>query len=91
MDKLAIITGNANPELAKEICQHLGIFLTKALVGRFSEGEIRVHIEENVRGKDVFIVQPTCRPANDNFMELLILITLENVVVKKIGQQKNIL
>ncbi len=74
MNNLAIITGNANPELAKEICQHLGIFLTKALVGRFSEGEIRVHIEENVRGKDVFIVQPTCRPANDNFMELLILI-----------------
>ena len=74
MDKLAVITGNANPELAKEICQHLGIFLTKALVGRFSEGEIRIHIEENVRGKDVFIVQPTCRPANDNFMELLILI-----------------
>ncbi|MDD3374571.1 MAG: ribose-phosphate pyrophosphokinase [Candidatus Omnitrophica bacterium] len=74
MNKLAIITGNANPELAKEICQHLGIFLTKALVGRFSEGEIRVHIEENVRGKDVFIVQSTCRPTNDNFMELLILI-----------------
>lgn len=74
MTELAVITGNANPELAKQICQHLGIFLSKAFVGRFSEGEVRVHVEENVRGKDVFIVQSTCRPANDNFMELLILI-----------------
>ena len=74
MNELAIITGNANPTLAKEICQHLGIFVSKALVGQFSEGETRIQVEENVRGKDVFIVQPTCKPANDNFMELLILI-----------------
>ncbi|MDP8266330.1 MAG: ribose-phosphate pyrophosphokinase [Candidatus Aceula meridiana] len=74
MNELAIITGNANPVLAKEICQHLGIFVSKALVGQFSEGEIRVQVEENVRGKDVFIVQPTCKPTNDNFMELLVLI-----------------
>jgi len=74
MNELAVITGNANPVLAKEICQHLGIFVSKALVARFSEGEIRVQVEENVRGKDVFIVQPTCNPANDNFMELLVLI-----------------
>ncbi len=74
MNDLCILSGNANPELAKQICQHLGIFLSKALVSRFSEGEIRVQVDENVRGKDVFIVQSTCRPANDNFMELLILI-----------------
>jgi ribose-phosphate pyrophosphokinase len=74
MDKLCVFSGNANLELSRQICQHLGIFLSKALIGRFSEGEIRVQVDENVRGKDVFIVQPTCRPANDNLMELLILI-----------------
>jgi len=74
MSEISIITGNANQKLAQEICEQLGINLTEALVSRFSEGEIRVKIEGNVRGKDVFIVQPTCRPVNDNFMELLILI-----------------
>ncbi len=74
MSEISIITGNANPLLAKEICDQLGIKLTEALVSRFSEGEIRVKVEGNVRGKDVFIIQPTCRPVNDNFMELLILI-----------------
>jgi len=74
MSEISIITGNANPSLAKEICDQLDINLTEALVSRFSEGEIRVKIEGNVRGKDVFIIQPTCRPVNENFMELLILI-----------------
>ena len=74
MDKLAIFSGNANPELAKKICKYLKIKLSEALVERFSEGEIRVKINENVRGKDVFIVQPTCPPPNDNLMELLIMI-----------------
>lgn len=74
MDKLAVFSGNANFDLAKDICKGLRVNLQDALVGRFSEGEIRVKINENVRGKDVFIVQPTCPPANDNLMELLIMI-----------------
>lgn len=74
MDKIAIFSGNANPELAKDICKDLKVKLQDAFVGRFSEGEIRVKINDNVRGKDVFIVQPTCPPSNDNLMELLIMI-----------------
>ncbi|MBU0548666.1 MAG: ribose-phosphate pyrophosphokinase [Candidatus Omnitrophica bacterium] len=74
MDKLAIFSGNANFTLAKDICKDLKVKLQDALVGRFSEGEIRVKINDNVRGKDVFIVQPTCPPSNDNLMELLIMI-----------------
>lgn len=74
LDKLAIFSGNANPDLTKSICGYLGVKLGDALVGCFSEGEIRVKINENVRGKDVFIIQPTCPPTNDNLMELLILI-----------------
>jgi ribose-phosphate pyrophosphokinase len=72
--ELAILTGNANPALAKAICRARGVPLVDSLVGRFSEGEIRVKINENVRGKDVFVVQPTCPPTNDNLMELLIMI-----------------
>ena len=71
---LSIVTGNANPELARKICRELGVPLSDAFVGRFSEGEIRVKINENVRGKDVFVVQPTCPPPNDSLMELLIMI-----------------
>lgn len=74
MDKLSVVTGNANPQLAKDICKYLKIQLTHCLVGRFSEGEIRVKIEENIRGKDVFVIQPSCPPVNENLMELLILI-----------------
>lgn len=74
MNGLAVFTGNANPELAKKICESLNVSLTKVLVSRFSEGEIRVQIEENIRGKDVFIIQSTCPPSNDNLMELLIMI-----------------
>jgi ribose-phosphate pyrophosphokinase len=73
MDKLAIFSGNAHPELAKDICKYLKVKLSEALVTRFSEGEIRVKINENIRGKDVFVVQPTCPPANENLMELLIM------------------
>ncbi len=74
MDKLAVFSGNANLDLAREICKDLKVKLQDALVGRFSEGEIRVKINENVRGKDVFIIQPTCPPPNDNLMELLIMV-----------------
>lgn len=74
MDKLVVVTGNAHPELAGDICKYLKIKGTHCLVGKFSEGEIRVEIKENVRGKDVFVVQPTCPPVNESLMELLILI-----------------
>jgi len=74
MRKLSIMGGNANPSLTAEICQKLGIKQTEVFVGRFSEGEIRVHIKENIRGQDVFIVQPTCPPVNENLMELLVMI-----------------
>ncbi len=73
-DNMAVFTGNANPALAESMVRHLGIPIGKAHVGRFSDGEIQVEIMENVRGKDVFILQPTCAPSNDNLMELLILI-----------------
>ena len=73
-DKLLVFSGNAHPKLAKDICKYLDVSVGDVLVGRFSEGEVRVKINENVRGKDVFIIQPTCPPVNDNLMELLILI-----------------
>jgi len=69
-----IFTGNANPELAQKICGHLDTTLGRALVSAFSDGEIRVEIGENVRGRDVFLIQSTCPPANHNLMELLIMI-----------------
>ena len=71
--ELAILSGNANPVLARAICRELKVPLAESFVGRFSEGEVRVKINENVRGKDVFVVQSTCPPVNDNLMELLIL------------------
>jgi ribose-phosphate pyrophosphokinase len=74
IDDLAVFAGNANPVLAADVVKHLGIPLGKALVGRFSDGEVNVEIMENVRGRDVFVVQPTCPPSNDNLMELLIMI-----------------
>lgn len=57
---MTVFTGNANPQLARQIVQHLGLPLGNAMVGKFSDGEIQVEIRENVRGKDVFIIQPTC-------------------------------
>ncbi|MFH1878077.1 MAG: ribose-phosphate pyrophosphokinase [Candidatus Omnitrophota bacterium] len=74
MNRMTIFTGNANPPLAKKICDSLGVALGSCDVTRFSDGETRVKIGQNVRGKDVFVVQPTCCPANDNLMELLIMI-----------------
>jgi ribose-phosphate pyrophosphokinase len=74
MSKLSILGGNANPSLTQEICQKLKIKQTEVFVGRFSEGEIRVQVKENIRGQDVFIVQPTSPPVNENLMELLIMI-----------------
>jgi ribose-phosphate pyrophosphokinase len=71
--RLKIFTGNAHPDLAKEICAYLCIPLGSALVKRFSDGEINVEIRDNVRGVDVFVIQPTCPPVNDHLMELLIL------------------
>jgi ribose-phosphate pyrophosphokinase len=71
--EITLFSGNANPDLAEKICQRLGIPLGEARVGRFSDGEIRVEIEQNVRGRDVFLIQPTCSPCNDNLMELLIM------------------
>ena len=73
-NKLKVFTGNANPEIAREICEHLGIPLGKSEGKRFSDGEISVEIGENVRGADVFVIQPTCTPVNDNLMELLIMV-----------------
>src|SRR5713226_128245 len=72
--ELKIFSGNANPALAHEICAYLGTKLGAATVSSFSDGEIRVKIEENVRGGDVFVVQSSCQPVNDSLMELLIII-----------------
>jgi ribose-phosphate pyrophosphokinase len=69
-----VFTGNANPALAKEVVGHLGIELGKATVGRFSDGEVLVEILENVRGKDVFVLQSTCAPTNDTLMEVLVMV-----------------
>ena len=72
--RMMVFTGNAHPQLAQDVVGYLSIPLGKANVGRFSDGEIAVEIMENVRGKDVFIVQPTCSPTNDNLMELMLMI-----------------
>jgi len=72
--QMLLFAGNSNLNLAREICEDLGIKLGDAVVGRFSEGEIKVKINEDVRGRDVFIIQSICPPVNDNLMELLILI-----------------
>ncbi|RRS00969.1 ribose-phosphate pyrophosphokinase [Aquabacterium soli] len=69
-----VFTGNANPALAQEIASHLGLELGKAAVGRFSDGETTVEIQQNVRGREVFVVQSTCAPTNDNLMELLVMV-----------------
>jgi ribose-phosphate pyrophosphokinase len=70
---MAVFTGNANPVLAQEIARHLMQPLGRAIVGRFSDSEIQVEIMENVRGKDVFLVQSTCPPTNEHLMELLVM------------------
>ena len=71
--EIKLFSGNANPELATAIAAHLGLKLGDAKVSRFSDGEVQVEIGDNVRGRDVYIIQPTCAPANDHLMELLIM------------------
>jgi len=73
LSNISILSGNANPELANRIARKLGLPLGKVQVGRFSDGEINVEILENIRGRDVFVVQSTCPPVNDNLMEMLII------------------
>ena len=73
-DRLILFSGNANRALSQEIADHLGVPLGEAEVSRFADGEILVQIFENVRGADVFVIQPTCRPVNENLMELLVII-----------------
>ncbi|WP_186127488.1 ribose-phosphate pyrophosphokinase [Burkholderia gladioli] len=73
-DGLMVFTGNANPALAQKVVDNLGIPLGKAMVSRFSDGEIQVEIQENVRGKNCFVLQSTCAPTNDNLMELMIMV-----------------
>ena len=73
-DNLMVFSGNANPKLAQAVADHLGIPLGKATVSHFSDGEVLVEISEKVRGRDVFIVQSTCSPTNDNLMELMIMV-----------------
>ncbi len=72
-DSLMVFTGNANPKLATAVAQHLDITLGQATVDRFSDGEVMVELLENVRGKDVFILQSTCAPTNDNLMEVMVM------------------
>ncbi|SEJ56620.1 ribose-phosphate pyrophosphokinase [Propionispira arboris] len=73
-ENLCILTGNANPKLARDVAAHIGVELCNAYVGHFNNGETQVMIDESVRGKDVFIIQPTCQPVNDSLMELLIMV-----------------
>ena len=82
---IKVFSGNGNMSLALEITRHLGISLGKATVGRFADGEVNVVIKENVRGKDVYIVQPTCPPVNENLMELLLMVsTLRRASARRI-------
>jgi len=73
VSKMMVFTGNANPDLARRVVRQLHIPLGDALVTRFSDGEVSVELNENVRGKDVFVIQPTCAPTNDNLMELVVM------------------
>ncbi|MGZ8162231.1 MAG: ribose-phosphate diphosphokinase [Methylobacter sp.] len=75
---MMVFSGNANPALSEGIVKKLNMRLGMATVGRFSDGEIAVEIEENVRGKDIFVIQPTCSPTNENLMELLVMIDALN-------------
>jgi ribose-phosphate pyrophosphokinase len=74
LDRLMIFTGNANPRLAQEVAKHLNLSLGRVIAGKFSDGEVMVELLENVRGKDVFVLQSTCAPTNDNLMEMLVMI-----------------
>jgi ribose-phosphate pyrophosphokinase len=74
MNELIIFSGNSNPEFAKKVCDYLDLPLGKCMVKRFSDGEVRIEINDNVRLRDVFIIQSTCAPVNDNLVELLLMI-----------------
>jgi len=74
LERLMVFTGNANPRMAQEVARHLNLSLGRAVVGKFSDGEVMVEIMENVRGKDVFVLQSTCQPTNDNLMELMVMV-----------------
>jgi len=74
LDRLMVFTGNAIPQLAADVASHLHVTLGRAKVGRFSDGEVMVEILENVRGRDVFVLQSICQPTNDNLMELLVMV-----------------
>src|SRR5712671_3320773 len=74
LDRLMVFTGNANPRLAQEVAKHLSLSIGRAIVGRFSDGEVMVELLENVRGRDVFVLQSTCAPTNDNLMEILVMV-----------------
>ena len=74
MEGIAVFAGNSNLELANRICEYLGLPIGGAKVKRFSDGEIQIEINENVRLKDVFVIQSTCSPVNDNLVELLLMI-----------------
>jgi len=73
-DSLMVFTGNAHPKLAEDVVRHLNLRLGRATVGRFSDGEVNVEIMENVRGKDVFVLQSTCEPTNDSLMEIMLMV-----------------
>src|SRR5690242_2251016 len=73
-ERMRIFCGNANPKLAEAVCRHLNISLGRAVVGRFSDGEVMVELLENVRGRDAFVLQSTCAPTNDNLMEVLVMV-----------------
>lgn len=84
-DTMKIFSGNANKDLAKEIAAHLGRPLGKITVGRFADGEVNVQVHENVRGKDIYIVQPTCPPVNESLMELFLMVsTMRRASARKI-------
>ena len=74
MDRLMVFAGNANPHLAQDVVKQLNISLGRAVVGKFSDGEVLVEVMDNVRGKDVFVLQSTCQPTNDNLMELMVMV-----------------
>src|SRR5262250_1946193 len=74
LDRLMVFTGNAVPRLAQEVAKHLNLSIGRAIVGKFSDGEVMVELLENVRGKDVFVLQSTCAPTNDNLFELIVMV-----------------
>jgi ribose-phosphate pyrophosphokinase len=73
-ERMRVFAGNANPKLAEAVCRHLNISMGRAVVGRFSDGEVMVELLENVRGRDIFLLQSTCAPTNDNLMEVLVMV-----------------